>query len=99
MDEVFGSRNMCSLITVKKTGGLGSGLLTGVADYLIWYAKNKELVKFRKIFLRKMPGVGRTTGARYDQVQSEDGKVRRGLTREERANPELVPPNWRTYQL
>jgi adenine-specific DNA-methyltransferase len=99
MDEVFGSENMCSLITVKKTGGLGSGLLTGVADYIVWYAKNKEVVKYRQIFFEKMPGVGRTTGARYDQVESADGKIRRALNKEERVNPEMVLPNWRTYQL
>lgn len=99
MDDVFGAQNMCSVITVKKTGGLGSGLLTGVADYLVWYAKNKQLVKYRQIFFEKIPGVGRTTGARYDQVESADGKIRRSLTKEERANPGLVPFGWRTYQL
>jgi adenine-specific DNA-methyltransferase len=99
MDDVFGSANMCSVITVKKTGGLASGLLTGVADYLLWYAKDKKSVKYRQIFFEKLPGVGRTTGARYDQVESADGKIRRALNKEERATPELVPPNWRTYQL
>jgi adenine-specific DNA-methyltransferase len=99
LDDVFGPNNMCSLITVKKTGGLGSGLLTGVADYILWYAKDKGLVKYRQIFFQKMPGVGRTTGARYDQVESADGKTRRPLNKEERLNPELVPANWRTYQL
>ena len=99
LDDVFGSHNMCSVITVKKTGGLGSGLLTGVADYLVWYAKSKDLVKYRQIFFEKLAGVGRTTGARYDQVESPDGKIRRPLSKEERANPGLVPSDWKTYQL
>lgn len=45
MDEVFGSENFCSLITVRKTLPLGSVGLGGVSDYIIWYAKNKEHYK------------------------------------------------------
>src|SRR5437879_1190693 len=45
MDEVFGSTNFASLVTVRKTGGLGSGGLTSIADYIVWYAKCKEHMK------------------------------------------------------
>src|SRR3989339_1869767 len=36
MDEVFDSANFVSIITVKKTTGLGTDYLKGVADYLVW---------------------------------------------------------------
>ncbi len=56
MDEVFGSENLISQITFKKTGGATAELLAGVADYLIWYAKDRKSVKFRSIFQHKTAG-------------------------------------------
>ncbi len=50
MDEVFGSENCISQITVSKTGSLTGGIISSVADYLIWYARNKEQAKIRKLF-------------------------------------------------
>src|SRR5258707_1098138 len=47
MDEIFGSENFCSIITVAKTAGQSAELLAGVSDYILWYAKNREQVKFR----------------------------------------------------
>lgn len=98
MDEVFGAENFCSFITVKKTGGLGTDLLKNVADYLLWFAKDKLRVKYRQLYAEKLQGEGETTGARYDQVALPDGS-RRSLTTEERAAPALIPPGTRTFQL
>jgi adenine-specific DNA-methyltransferase len=53
LDEVFGSDNFASQITVRKTGGLGSSGLTTVSDFLLWYAKDFERFKFRSIFVDK----------------------------------------------
>jgi adenine-specific DNA-methyltransferase len=53
MDEVFGSENFGALITFAKTSGQTPLLLPEVMDYLLWYAKNKEVVKFRKLFIEK----------------------------------------------
>jgi adenine-specific DNA-methyltransferase len=51
LDEVFGSDNQVELISFrKKTMPLGGALLEGNCDYLIWYAKNKEQVKYRGQF-------------------------------------------------
>jgi adenine-specific DNA-methyltransferase len=54
MDEVFGSENFASLITFKKTTGAGSfaggtNVLAATNDYLLWYAKNIEVVKYRQL--------------------------------------------------
>ncbi|KAB2894973.1 MAG: site-specific DNA-methyltransferase [Chlorobi bacterium] len=51
MDEVFGSENFCKLISFKKTAGQTDKLLADVCDYLIWYSKDKEKVKFRQLFV------------------------------------------------
>lgn len=48
LDEVFGEENFVSQIPFSKTSGATSNLLASVADYLIWYAKSKTQVKYRK---------------------------------------------------
>ncbi len=73
MDEVFGSENYCVVITFEKTGAQPSELLPGVADYLIWYAKDISRLKYNQMFLRKEAGVGEGSGLRYDQ-QDHDGR-------------------------
>jgi adenine-specific DNA-methyltransferase len=49
MDEAFGTQNFCSLITVVKTSAQEAEILPSVCDYLLWYAKNAENVKYRKL--------------------------------------------------
>jgi adenine-specific DNA-methyltransferase len=52
MDEVLGSGNFVVQIAVKKTAGVmeaGTGP-SSVIDYVIWYAKNIDNLKFRKVF-------------------------------------------------
>jgi adenine-specific DNA-methyltransferase len=53
MDEVFGAGNFAGLITVRKTGGLGSAGLTAIADFIVWYAKDKVRLKYRQLYLDK----------------------------------------------
>jgi hypothetical protein len=50
MDEVFGEQNFVSLITFQKTTGQTSGLLPGISDYLLWYARDRERTRFRQLF-------------------------------------------------
>jgi adenine-specific DNA-methyltransferase len=99
MDEVFGAKNFAALIVVQKTGGLGTSGLKGVADYLVWYGKQADVLKYRALFRLKAAGIGEGTGARYDQLESPDGKIRRAMTADERANPRSIPEGWRPFQL
>ena len=92
MDEVFGSENFFSLITFKKTLPLGSSGLAGISDYLIWYAKDKENIKYRGL-LEEKP-IGEDTG--YTWIELADSK-RRKMTTEERKNPRLIPPDTRPF--
>jgi adenine-specific DNA-methyltransferase len=50
MDEVFGSTNMMAVIPFRKTGGKGARYLDTVNDFLLWYCKNAELVKYRQLY-------------------------------------------------
>src|SRR3954452_9218309 len=52
MDEVFGSENFVSLVSLQTTGGAGSfaggtNVLPAVNSYIVWYASDSELVKYR----------------------------------------------------
>lgn len=50
MDEVFGDENFVSQINFKSMGALGQGDIPNVYDYIVWYAKSKPSMKFRKVF-------------------------------------------------
>jgi adenine-specific DNA-methyltransferase len=61
MDEVFGAENRCAVITFAKTTGAdspsgGTDLLPQTSDYLLWYARTRDQVKFRQTYLAKVPG-------------------------------------------
>ena len=101
MDEVFGSENFCSIITVAKTSGASSptaktNVLASVCDFIVWYAKSKENTKYRQLYRTKEAGDEGSGNYRF--VEMPDGK-RRPLTEEEMAQPTLVPKNARIYRL
>lgn len=95
LDEVFGSGNFCSLIFFRKTGGQSSSLIASVGDYLIWYAKNAEQVKYRPLFSDKASTENRPSI--YCWLESPDGKVRRKMTRDEREERIPLPEGWRIF--
>lgn len=94
LDEVFGSQNFFSLITFRTTSGLGSKGLTGIANYLLWYAKDKSKIKYRQLFSDKDFG----EGTMFTYLELSDG-TRRKLTKEEKGNPQLIPPGAKIFRL
>jgi adenine-specific DNA-methyltransferase len=56
MDEVFGEKNFCSLVTYKTSVGLGSEGLDNTANYLVWYCRDVESRKFRAPLRKTIPG-------------------------------------------
>ena len=50
MDEIFGAEKFVSLITYKKTTGNRSVLIDNINDYLLWYSKEKDTIKFRRLY-------------------------------------------------
>jgi adenine-specific DNA-methyltransferase len=83
LDEVFGEDNFVTIITVKKTAGLGKGLMAEVTDFVLWFAKSKESAKRRLLFTDKDP----ESDAAYSLVKETVGHFRRV------ANGETVNPN------
>ncbi len=94
MDEVFGTENSVSCIVFSKTSSSTGDFLGPTFDYLLWYAKSKELLKYRKFLLKKAPGQRGGTG--YKSVQLGD-LSRRSLSRAEIDEPELLPEDSRIY--
>jgi adenine-specific DNA-methyltransferase len=74
MDEVFGAENFISVIAFAKTSAFTSELLSNAYDYLIWYSKDKDGVKFQQIW---QPKRERTEGGTYTWIEFENGESRR----------------------
>ena len=50
MDEVFGEENHICTIDIQKTGSVTGEFVQSNVDYLVWFARRKELTKFRPLF-------------------------------------------------
>ena len=70
MDEVFGSENFVSQIVYTKTAGFTSNTIGNVADFIIWYAKDIEQVKIRKLFVERDP----LSDSHYNSIELADGR-------------------------
>lgn len=94
IDEVLGKKQFISLISYRTSIGLGAKNLDNVCNYLLWYCKDIERIKYHQIFKPvKIGGVGAT---RYDLVELPNGEVRR-LTDSEEQNPELLPKGVKVF--
>lgn len=80
LDEVFGEDNFVSQIAFQTTSARTSAGLDNVMDYIFWYAKSKDNLKFRPLYVKKGPenGIGQ-----FDFVEREDGKVERVTTEDD----------------
>ena len=95
MDEVFQADNFCSLIPFVTTGGVKQKLLASRTDYLVWYAKNKSKVKFRRLFNEKNFEDG--SAKTYSWIENLNG-ARRGLTVAEKKLPDPTTLGGRIYR-
>lgn len=88
MDEVFGEENACGTITFLKNSGATDDLLASPRDYIVWFAKDKEQIKFRRLFLDKE--AGGEFGGRYNRLRTPWGE-RRAVNEQELANVSTLP--------
>jgi adenine-specific DNA-methyltransferase len=71
LDEVFGSANFIAHIAFKKKKmPLGETYLFTTCDYLLWYGKDRNGTKFRKLFLPR----DQTEEGDYSYVELADGR-------------------------
>ena len=50
MDEVFGAENFQRIITIHKRSPQPDKFLPGVADYLVWFSKDRNQAKYRETY-------------------------------------------------
>ena len=92
LDEVFGADNRVATIMFAKSGATSAVTLPEVSDYLLWYAKQKENLKYHQLFepLDRADVVKAFTS--YAMLELADG-TERNLTPEEKADPDGTLPS------
>ncbi|MFO7661350.1 MAG: site-specific DNA-methyltransferase [Chloroflexota bacterium] len=68
LDEVFGKENHVVDIVFAKTVGQTAEYLPSIADYCLWYARNKSHLKYRTLLKTKEMGSEGTSGYRFVEL-------------------------------
>ena len=95
MAEVFGRENHVATIPYRTTTNPSTRLLPEIGNWLVWFAKDKETVKYHQIYIEAK--------TRRDILDLWQNKVwyedqpgtRRTLSRAEKDNPEQIPKEGR----
>jgi adenine-specific DNA-methyltransferase len=96
MDEVFGSENYCAQITFFKTTSQTSKLVASSIDYLLWYAKDAGIVKYRQMYLEKSIETDRA--GVYTWVEMPNA-ARRRMTGSEKSGLVALPEGAKVFRL
>lgn len=101
MDEIFGSDNFCSLISYLKTSAVSSptaklNSIASVSDYIIWFSKNQENLKYRQLYYGK--DLNSDVSGVYRYIREENGTLRK-LTEKEKVGIDSTPSSSRIYRI
>ena len=94
LDEVFGPENRVATITFRKRGSSSASTLPEVADYILWYGKDREVVKSHHLYedvvqnLRKDTDVIKALRS-YVMLELSDGSSRELTDDEEQGTVQL----------
>ena len=94
LDEVFGAECFVSQISFQTTSGFQTKTLATLGDFLLWYARDPERLKVRKLF-EEQPVVLGEGNARW--VLLPDGSYR-GVTASEKRREVALPEDVRLYK-
>ncbi len=73
LDEVFGPSNFCSQIAFQKTTGSTTEEIPRTHDFILFFSKNRNVLKFRKIY---QPATAGGEGAKeYKRVETLEGEL------------------------
>ena len=87
LDEVFGKENFVSNIIFKTSAGRGGKHLDNIYDFIIWYSKDKSVMKYRPLFTEK--NINEESN-RYNKIDLGNGEYR-NLTKEEKNGEVKIP--------
>lgn len=96
MDEVFGPENFVSSLIVKKSGGMAQGYLDSVTDYVLWFCKDRDKIKYNQLY--KTKAASRSGLSNYQNLRLRNGESR-SLTNLEKSEPESVAADARLFGL
>jgi adenine-specific DNA-methyltransferase len=94
MEEIFGADNFLSLICVQTTTGFKARYIGNIADYVIWFAKDKTKGRSRPPLYRKDFELGEGN-ARWILL---DDYTYRGVTAAEKRHEQPIPEGARPYK-
>jgi len=83
MDEVFGPENFVSIIAFYKTTGQASTILPQTKDYLVWYGRERDRLRFRQLYMEKK--LDDALDSAYDWLEDPKGSLR-PITKSDRVN-------------
>ena len=98
LDEVFGPQNRLATIAFAKSGVSSAKIVPEVTDYLLWYARDKDMIRSHKLYEPVTRASKIELMSWHAMVQLKDG-TRRELTEKERIDPGTeLPEGARVYQ-
>ena len=96
LDEVFGSENFVSAIAWTRGDMTSSTSLSSVFDYLLWYVKDRDQMKYRPLYIEWDERSADPLLASYVRVELPDLSKRR-MSKKERENPALLSEGSRRF--
>ncbi len=98
LDEIFGAENRIATITFVTSGSSSSSTLPSIADFLLWYARDKERLKYRQLYEYLSRAGKAELMSSWAMAEFGDGSARR-LTPEEQSDPDShLSEGTRIYQ-
>lgn len=95
LDEIFGPQNFIAQIAYSTTTGRAEELLSSDFDFILFYAKDKNLVKYRAIWDEKPVDEVKSYKYKVDNLREHAVAV----SRAEKGEPSLVDPEFEIAQL
>jgi adenine-specific DNA-methyltransferase len=96
MDEVLSSENFVSVISFKKTSAQTAEYLSSSADYLIWYARKRESLRYNALYVSRL--LGDEGADAYTLVELEDSQ-RVSLSKALNASTGKIPDGAKAMRL
>jgi adenine-specific DNA-methyltransferase len=94
MDEVFGVNNLISQVSARKTAGQDEQIINNILDYVLWYAKDRSVVKSRKLFAPRRFDINQA--GPYSRVELPDGT--RTTISDAKGDGGMLPSDARPYR-
>ena len=92
LDEIYGAHNRVATISFATTSGSSAAYLPQVTDYLLWYAKDRDRVKYRQLYEPLTRAEVIDFFSSYVGIELSSGETRKP-TAQERFDPDTYLPS------